>query len=205
MKHYASLVLLMSGLPMGCMTAHAAPKIHFDGNWAEDPAKDRQMREMLSKAETRVLKAEDTEGVDVFIGKIPSGLKLEQGILSADEGSGLQILGKAVFEASTGTQFGFPDYEQGWRKGMCYWQAPLTWVTLAIWSIIPLNYPCGVDNMRSKEDVLRATKGLVKELGGDFFVGEYTYATQDEAAGVVGFVVKKAENTPVTPSTKTDI
>ena len=31
---------------------------------------------------------------------------------------------------------------QRWRRGLCYWQVPIAWLTLGIWHLVPLYYPC---------------------------------------------------------------
>lgn len=194
-------LLFLGSTAAGCMSAAVHPQVYFDGSWAEDPAKDREVRAQLDEKEASLLQPRpENEAVEVFVGKLPSGIKLESGVLSTEKDAPYEILGKAVITVGEGTQFGFPDYEDGWRKGLCYWQAPLTWATLMIWAIVPVNYPCGVDAARPKEEVLTATKNLVRELGGHLFVGEYIIPSQDEAWGMTGFVIRKIEQAAPEPA-----
>jgi hypothetical protein len=190
MKH-ARLLCLSFTLATGCMTAHVRPEVEFKGSWAEDPAKDAQVRKELDEKSGALLAKSPKSDIEVFVGKLPAGIKLEGGVLKVEDGAPFEILGRASLLVGEGTPFGFPDYEQGWRKGYCYWQAPLTWVTLGIWALIPVNYPCGVSYWRTKQEVLTATKNLVDELGGHVFVGDYINETRDEASGITGFVIRK--------------
>lgn len=72
----------------------------------------------------------------------------EAGTLMATPESGHQVLERVQLQFPTMENplklIGFIKYrpEQRWRKGLCYWQVPLFWITLGAWAIVPLNYPC---------------------------------------------------------------
>lgn len=190
----------------GCFQAHVQPELSFRGSWAEDPAKDRAMRKRLEDLRLRLdvepigsgpvssatSPAQDADDapIEIFVGKIPAGLTLKEHVIYVDEGAPYEILGRATVVLNSGSAATFPDYKDGWRKPLCYWQAPLTWVTLGIWMLIPLNYPCGVPTYLPKEKVLAVTRNLVRELGGSFFVGNYLFENEDQAGGLDGFVVR---------------
>lgn len=185
--------LLFVIMGSGCLTARVHPDVAVSGNWAEDPAKDRAMKAVIDERRRTLLTDRAGGDVEVFVGKIPSGLELEGGVLRVEKDAPFEILGRAMIDVGSGSAFGFADYEQPWRKPFCYWQAPLTWLTLGLWALVPLNYPCGVNSFRSKEEVLAATRNLVHELGGHVFVGDYLNASEDEAMGIIGFVVRRLE------------
>lgn len=194
MNTHRPLLLLTLALTLaGCMTARVHPEARFKGSWAENPEMDREVRRFLEEENDELLAKNADPGIEVWVGKLPAGIDLREGVISVKDGVPYEIVGKATLVLNSGSQFGFPDYEDGWRKGLCYWQAPLTWVTLGIWSVLPLNYPCGVEFQREKEDVLNATRNLVTKVGGHFFVGDYLIESEDRAAGITGFVVRKLE------------
>ncbi len=41
---------------------------------------------------------------------------------------------------------GFYEYnaDESLRRGYCYWQVPLHWLTLGLWYVVPTDYPCNV-------------------------------------------------------------
>lgn len=199
MKQARIAPALLSLLFAGCMTARVQPEAQFKGSWAENPKMDREIKKFLEEQTETLLTEAADPNIEVWVGKIPAGIELHEGVISVKDGVPYEIIGKATLVLNAGSQFGFPDYEQGWRKGLCYWQAPLTWVTLGLWAVIPVNYPCGVEFQREKEDVLTATRNLVAKVGGHFFVGDYLYETEDRAAGVQGFVIRKLEVAPSAP------
>lgn len=195
------LALVFGGT--GCFQAHVQPELSFRGSWAEDPAKDRAMRQRLEELRLR-LEAEADPAIEIYVGKIPGGLTLKEHVIYVDEGAPFEIIGRATVVLNSGSAGTFPDYKDGWRKPLCYWQAPLTWVTLGIWMLIPLNYPCGVPTYLPKEQVLNVTRNLVRELGGSFFVGNYLYENEDEAGGLDGFVVRSlSAKAPERPANST--
>ena len=36
----------------------------------------------------------------------------------------------------------FTEYEESWRRGVCYWQVPFAWTLSVFWALLPLAYPC---------------------------------------------------------------
>lgn len=201
----STLVLGMTLLfgSTGCFSAHVYPKTSFEGNWSEDPAKDREMRTHLEALRLDTEKAD--ESIQVFVDKIPAGLTLDKGVMSVDRDAPLEILGRAEVYAADPSIFVFPDYTDGWRKGLCYWQRPLMWMTIGLWHLVPIYYPCGVRSLAPKEEVINAARNLVQDLGGNMFVGTYVRAHDDRAEGIVGFVVRTVEPARAERSADTDI
>lgn len=194
------LALILGTFSVGCATAHVQPEARFKGSWAENPEMDREIRKFLQDHNDELMTDTADPGIEVWVGKIPAGIEVREGVISVQEGVPYEILGKASVMFDSGSQFAFPDYEDGWRKGLCYWQVPVTWLTLGLWAVVPLNYPCSVKSPREKEDVLTATRNLVKKVGGHFFVGDYLFETEDHAVGVMGFVVRKLDASTTAPS-----
>lgn len=100
--------------------------------------------------------------------------------------------------------------EQRWRKGYCYWQVPLLWVTLGAWHIVPLHYVCPVAPWHvgalreiagkdQRREILR--DGLQAEAvraGGNAVVGAKIF---DQ--GATGWIVRMGEGAPAAPPTET--
>jgi hypothetical protein len=122
----------------------------------------------------------------------------KQGLLIAEAGSGHEVLTRVglVFPGmeNPGMAFWFRKYrpEQRWRKGLCYWQVPLAWLTLGIWKVVPLGYPC--------DPVIWHTGGLRKIGGRDQRRALLRHGLQIEAerlggdAIMLGFVSDQAAN-----------
>ena len=110
--------------------------------------------------------SEEIEAIPVYYGEPePHGFRFEReaGLLVAEEGTGHEVVTRLQLVFPTmenpAKLFGFIKYrpEQRWRKGYCYWQVPLWWVTLGLWKLVPLSYPC--------DHALWHTGGL-REIGG---------------------------------------
>jgi hypothetical protein len=95
----------------------------------------------------------------------------------------------------------FGDYapHQRWRRGLCYWQVPIMWVTLGIWHLVPVYYPCipaiwhtgalrEVAGEEKRIAILRsALQAEACRLGGTAVIG---VAIDD--GGAAGWVVRRA-------------
>jgi hypothetical protein len=64
------------------------------------------------------------------------------------------------------------NYEDKWRRYLCWPQIPLRYLTLIyFWRIVPTNYPCEArqpsDDEEARELLLRRAKALAKAMGGN--------------------------------------
>ncbi len=47
------------------------------------------------------------------------------------------------FEPAGATTLWFAEYASNARKAYCWWQVPLTWLTLGLWQVVvPISWPC---------------------------------------------------------------
>jgi hypothetical protein len=183
------LALVLQLASVGCATVH--PKITYQGFGEADPEGDHRVMENYRKSrETKVSKQE----VRVLVDTLPEGLVLEGKTLKTQDGYQHNVLGKfAVSPKGPVGPWGllvFPDYRQSWRKGYCYWQAPLGWLTIGIWPFfVPLAYPCWPTPVTGARRVLSAVRNLVKSAGGDMAVIGYI-RHDGRIFGATGFAIR---------------
>lgn len=146
-------------------------------------------------ARVELIEALDTEGFHFD----PASTKLV-----AAPGSGNVVLQRVQISFPTMENFArlfwFGDYrpEQRWRKGLCYWQVPIMWLTLGVWHIVPIYYPCvpgfwhtgamrEIAGKRKRNEILAdALRAEACRLGGDAVVGAKVQNT-----GATGWVVQR--------------
>lgn len=88
-----------------------------------------------------------------------------------------EILGSVRVDQHTDNEIGvrnwiwFNHFESPGRFGYCVWQTPLKMVTLGIWNIVPLAWPCGGGNPSDPAERLeylsRYARRVAAEMGGD--------------------------------------
>jgi len=174
------------GLGSGC--GHLQLKADYSHMGEEDPGLNARIQTQY-QAE-RDSKPISRNEVRVLVDSIPEGLSVNDGVISNQEGYNHKIFGRFSLNPN---HRAFPDYEQGWRKGVCYWQVPLTWITLGIWMTVPTYYPCYTTSYNSKEMILDEVRRLVRIVGGDLAVITYHGVDRDDptlAIGVSGFVLR---------------
>lgn len=179
-------------LLLGCGAIQ--PTLNYEGFGAADPERDQAMVQKLRETEPPPVGSE----VVVLVDTIPEGINLDDGAIKVEDGYQHQLLGKFALLPGAGgfvSAISFPDYKDSWRKGYCYWQAPLGWVTLTLWTfLVPLNYPCWGDASMEKKDAVAEAKQVAKAAGGDLVIMTYAGAGLGGDAnyvyGAVGFILK---------------
>jgi hypothetical protein len=90
--------------------------------------------------------------------------------------------------------------EEGWRKPFCHVQVPLHWVTLGLWSLVPLSWPCHVsmlniylsDSSDTKRDrhylLLQGLKAEALRLKGDAVISSFV---TPESKSATGYILRK--------------
>ena len=178
----------------GCATLN--PVVNVTSLGEANPAHDEEIAERF---EATINADAPVDGsVRVLVDTVPEGLTYSDGQLSVDEGYAHEVL--AHFEMTTYDGFfsrptfwftaGFFDYEAAWRRGLCWWQVPLEWVTLGFWTAVPTSYPCHPTMFREKEAWVESVKALANAAGASSAIMSYIDADQQEAKGVVGFLIK---------------
>lgn len=152
----------------------------------------------------RALAPADLSAVSVWRGPLPPGLILDEETLRVTDHDRYEILGRlsARFDpqrallASLGLTF--YRYDPPARNVWCNVQVPLGWVTLGLWSAVPLHYPClisetngpGGENRR-KDQIVEALVRGTRAAGGNLLViTEIRDAGGLVAAEGVGFAVR---------------
>lgn len=162
---------------------------------ALDSATDSTMRDAIKNG------APGSEKVIVLVDAAPEGIRMDAGRPVVELGFEHQLLGKVSIEARTGGFFfiaRFLDYRETWRKVLCYWQVPLEWFTLGLWSLVPTSYGCFAGAaLLAKEDALADVKNAAMSVGADMVLLTYSKETKEKVRGVTGWLLR------LDPRTKT--
>ena len=139
--------------------------------------------------------------------RLPRGISLnEEQEIRVSPGSEYEVVEKVYLKIpfinnpyiSNGTLW-FYSYrpEEGWRKPFCHWQVPLHWVTLGLWSIVPLSWPCRVsifniyfsDSSDTKKDrfylLQQGLKAEALRKKGDAVISVFLTLESQSASGYV--------------------
>jgi hypothetical protein len=172
---------------MGC--GAVTSRMTFQGFGEADMERDQAIVERF--AQSRDAEEPHAE-VKVLLDTIPEGITTDEGSFSVEEDYQHEILGKFAMLPGAGDvlMVWFADYEDGWRKGLCYWQVPLTWITLTLWNVVPTSYPCHTLPFRSKIAIIRDLKRAAAVAGADTVIASFIGATQDEAYGAGGIMIR---------------
>jgi hypothetical protein len=177
-----SLVVAISG----CAALQPRPTSYTAFGEA-DPARDRAVIEGYDALLDSTAKRAD---VKVLVDTLPAGVSLKDGTISVEDGAPFELVGKF----SVGTKSGFfPDYKDGWRKGLCYRQQPLFIVTGFIWGVAPTYWPCFYSGwpggVMSREDAIVASRLLAESAGANVVL--LSYVGNGDAVGQgTGFLLK---------------
>lgn len=183
----AGLLVCLVGALAGC--GAVTPKPQYTRLGLADPEADKRVtdRYLAIRKSTDV----DLSKARVFVDTIPEGLRLQDGQLSVEDGYAHKIVGKFVLLNTRKRLYWFPpffDYEDKWRKGFCYWQVPLVWATLGVWSISPTAIPCHPAEKQPKAVWVKEVRAVAIAGNADSAIMSYVSPWEDEAAGAAGFL-----------------
>ncbi len=157
----AAIALLAMGAT-GCAPTYSkaevqAAGVHESGAKEAFSKKYRDLQksedERASAASSKAASA-PASPVTVLDETVPPGVVIHGDVLSVEDGYPLAIVGRYDFFGPQGGPWTFSDYKSTGRKALCYWQAPLTWVTLGLWAlVVPISYPCWTENLTQEEQV----------------------------------------------------
>lgn len=174
----------------GCATLK--PAYSFTGMGEVDPARDREVIARMTAAHDD--KSSATPEVKVLLNTVPEGIDMSGNTIKVEPGYAHRILGRFGIAQKSGLFYlvaGFFDYEDTWRKGVCYWQVPLEWLTVGFWSVVPTSYVCHPSlGLRDKADVVTEVKKAAAAAGADMVIMSFLAATNDEANGALGLLVR---------------
>lgn len=199
-----TVLFLFIALQSGCATVQPGLRASTFNNGTPDPDRDEEI-------EKRAKELKEAPDVDIFAGKIPAGLDVTEGgnkitIAQGYEGK-YEILGTIESDYTKGNNWAaFKNlywtwnYAEGWRKGLCWPQAPLKAATLGIWNILPWSWPCFASIPREEKDRQKAHLNQIKKLaaamGADMVVltnsGDLAITTVNARSGaIVGHSISK--------------
>jgi hypothetical protein len=139
----------------------------------------------------------DKEDDDDHAGNLPAGIKIRKGRVRIKRGSGHKLISKLMVSIPTYTAkwdespvISFYPYrpEESWRRYYCHPQTVMSWLTLGIWNIVPLMYPCKTpivnqyfDDMNLRRDILKkALKAEALRKKGNAVIGiAYNFGRKD--------------------------
>ncbi len=163
---------------ISCSTLH--PKVVVQSFGEMNLSKDTEIQDRANQLE------ETPSEVKVYNGIMPEGLELaEQGhklVVVAGYENKYQVLGSVSSGFNKDAYAGFkstywtPSFhgKDTWRKGLCYPQAPLKLLTLGIWNLVPLAWPCmsqmPTDETERKSLMINSMAKGAKEFGANILI-----------------------------------
>jgi hypothetical protein len=181
------LFLAALALTAGC--ASVSPTVRTNGFGPNDPTRDRAA-------------ARDGAGgsVEVIIGALPPGLAAEGENIRVLPGyeRTYRVVGRVeadltrqIASAPTRNWLTSWNYDQGWRKGLCWPQVPLKIVTLGLWTAVPTHYPCvtvlPAGEARRQELLVEHLRRGTAAIGGDLVVTTGVGAMQQRRVDSWGY------------------
>ena len=164
------LAVLAAGA--GCASINYAPRVVSVGT-----GEYRDTRGLDEKAAN--VSAAEAARVKVYFDGLPDGMTSQNGKLVWDPAR-YEVVGRVGVTIKNpgfaNVGWGFYDYaqDQSWRKAYCWWQVPLSWLTIGIWAILPLYYPCWVlpesDPAVRKDRIVQSVRRAAYALGADVVV-----------------------------------
>ncbi|MCH2108519.1 MAG: med21 domain-containing protein [Polyangiaceae bacterium] len=164
------------------------PKAQYTGVGIADPERDEEIRQEF-QAQVKDDTIRKDRQIIVLIDTLPSGFNLSDGVVGVDDGWDHEVLGKFSI-SNFDTHLRFSNYKDGWRKGLCYPQVPLQWLTLTLWTLVPTDYPCHPLISAKKTSVIQDVRALVHAAGGDAAIISYRGQGDDRAVGAGGFIIR---------------
>ncbi|MDB4940546.1 MAG: hypothetical protein JWP97_80 [Labilithrix sp.] len=175
MPSAASLALAAGALLVlnGCAPTYSAATFRRMGEY--DPRADEAVSHRYRELQ-EVPPARPAE-VRVLLDTLPEGVAIDGNVVSVRPGYPLTILGHYDLQGPVGGPWSFPDYKSTGRKVYCYWQAPLSWVTLGLWAlVVPVSYPCWTKDL-TREEWASELRTLAIAAGGNLVVAHHQLGT----------------------------
>jgi hypothetical protein len=117
------------------------------------------------------------------------GLDVVDGKLSHFRGQDVELVGSFELTGEVHSPFYPSDYTALPRKIICWPQVPLMWLSLGIWTIVPLSYGCWSKTPVDRDHWIAWVKQLVDSAGGT--LGVVTFGPKKDSIDTAkGYVVR---------------
>jgi hypothetical protein len=177
-------------LSVGCASQSYNARVDYVGAYRDAEA-------VNDAAES--LKSEEVRHIPVLLNQLPEGVSFSGEQIQVAPDSPWTLIAEATAMPNGGRNYwlmGFYDYneDESWRKGLCYWQVPLHWLTIGLWYIVPTDYACNVFESNSvssanerKRRVISTLQRAASASGADLVVltGERKLSVINRSSGAV--------------------
>lgn len=181
---------LIAIVAAGC--ARVVPGVIYRKVGKVDPEQEattsEQMMDSIRQHQTTA------DQVDVVLDLMPPGLREAGDKLVIEPGYEHEVIGRVTVQGRKAPFFflaRFIDYRDVWRKALCYWQVPLEWLTLGIWSIVPLSYPCHASGATlTREEAIEDLRNAALPAGADLAIVFTGRARADDVKQMSAWLVR---------------
>jgi hypothetical protein len=196
------VVILLSALALGgCATlAVSANPVEYKTFGDAETVIQRQ-KDVLERFQKVRAKppADQIARVKVLQDTVPEGVEIKDGTISIKPGAPYTLIGKFRLKAQGASTLWFYDYDPSWRKPYCYWQVPLTWVTISLWQwLVPISYPC-MGGALGRTAAIEQVKTLAAVAGANLVVLAMKNANDEQVSEVDGILLRTSIELPVPP------
>lgn len=203
--------LLAFGLT-GCASLHPRAQLkgssvtfYGESGEVETARKNHEvsLKGTLSTLEENAALAKLAKNVTVLEKTLPPGVEVNGNVISTKPDSGLTVVGTIDVSPARATPLWFSDYQGAGRKVACYWQTPLTWVSLGLWALlVPTSYPCWGTELAVDEGygLLRAS---AEAAGADVVVLTEIWKSEEKFFSAKGYLLRSSKKAaPTVPSVR---
>lgn len=139
----------------GCAHYNYDARIEHLGEYRDSTPAEENFEKMEEK---------EAKGIKVFIGTPPKGLIIKDDKLTSEDAGKYQVISKILIKHYDDLIF-YPYHEdEKWKRTYCGVQQPLVILTLFIWRIVPIYYPCWVGEGNSGEEVAARRKRIINAM-----------------------------------------
>ena len=197
--HFRVVFLMMSFGLVGCASLHpraqaTSARIDFFGEASEADEAQTKYKEAVKAELEKLEEPSDLAGlsknVTVLEKTLPAGVEVTNDVIKTAPDSGLTVVGTIRMSPATASPYWFSDYSSTGRKVACYWQTPLSWVSLGLWAIfVPTAYPCWGKGITPAEGygLLRAH---AEAAGANLVILQEINKSDDYFGNAVGYLLR---------------
>lgn len=171
-NRYSGIIIVgaVSSLLLHCAPLRPAVKVNTFGDFQTNQNKKLSEEARFAKLDEARLKQ-----VKIVTGQLPEGIDLSENgskiVVARGYEQRYKVLG--TVESNYRDAKGM-NYEETWRKALCYPQIPLVYATLLTWLIVPTSWPCVTKAPSSpeerKEELAQYLRRGAHAMGGNLVI-----------------------------------